>query len=515
MTYQTELQRLVGAKASMRASIIAKGVDVPESAKIEDYPDYIAQIVVGETPITPPDLSKVLDAEALANIQNIIYQGKAQEYFSLGDELLVTYGGYTMPFEVVGFEPVEVEGGNTVPALNLLAKYTFQDTSQWGASGDTKYSASTLRTNITTTYQNRFDANFVACLASTKVQTYSRDGSTDVVYDKLFAPSMAQLGVTDTAYNNASQAAVEGPAFTAYQGAANTKRTKGSIDDTLNMKVYWTRSMHPTSTSSFGAIIKTGAPGYDTYNKYITTLAACNLIGKDSGGGVDDTLWNPDAPTLEGLKYAIDNDIDVAVGTEIPDTWNGNDNPLIVAQKLDSSNNSSYGGAVGVVLIRKYVEPTSQRQDDTYVYGSSSLQTYLDTTYFENCSETAKTLISEISVPCYNRSTSKSYSITCKWFAMSQTEILSNYSSTIQGIPWQYWKNKTGLTSASSAANSGRAVTTSDGSSPTAYWVRDISSRTSGSSDVPTLIYVTSTGQVTATFSNYAGVLPACFIAKD
>lgn len=47
MNYETELQRLVTAKESMRQSIIAKGVDVPENAKIEDYPAYIAQIVAG------------------------------------------------------------------------------------------------------------------------------------------------------------------------------------------------------------------------------------------------------------------------------------------------------------------------------------------------------------------------------------------------------------------------------------------------------------------------------------
>lgn len=510
MTYQTELQRLVGAKASMRASIIAKGVDVPESAKIEDYPDYIAQIVVDETPITPPDLSKVLDAEALANIQNIIYQGKAQEYFSLGDELLVTYGGYTMPFEVVGFEPVEVEGGNTVPALNLLTKYTLQDTSQWGASDDTKYSASTLRTNITTTYQNRFDANFVACLASTKVQTYSRDGSTDVVYDKLFAPSMAQLGVTDTSYNNAQQAAVEGPAFTAYQGAANTKRTKGSIDDTLNMKVYWTRSMHPTSTSSFGAIIKTGAPGYDTYNKYITTLAACNFIGKDSGGGGDDTLWNPDAPTLEGLKYAIDNDIDVAVGTEIPDTWNGNDNPLIVAQKLDSSNNSSYGGAEGIICIRKYPEPFNQKfspsvTGDGWDYRTSTIKTLLDGEYYNNCTDELKAIISEIKIPYYVTSV---LSITCKWFLMSTYEVCATATGAgNEGIMWDYWKQKTGLTSPNSAANDGRKVLQRGSESGSVLWLR-----TRSSSNVHEIL---SSGAISNTYPNSTmGVLPACFIAK-
>lgn len=47
MSYQTELDRLVAAKESMRQSIINKGVNVPEDAKIEDYPEYILQIQGG------------------------------------------------------------------------------------------------------------------------------------------------------------------------------------------------------------------------------------------------------------------------------------------------------------------------------------------------------------------------------------------------------------------------------------------------------------------------------------
>ena len=45
MGMQTQIQRLRDAKEAMRLSIIAKGVDVPISAKIDTYPSYIAQIV--------------------------------------------------------------------------------------------------------------------------------------------------------------------------------------------------------------------------------------------------------------------------------------------------------------------------------------------------------------------------------------------------------------------------------------------------------------------------------------
>ncbi len=226
-----------------------------------------------------PDLSQVPDAEQLANLKNIVAAGVASEYLTTGQTILVPYGSYTMPFEVVGFDPVEIEGGDTVPAINLLAKYTNETDSQWGANGSTKYSASTLRSSITT-YQGKLNADFLACLAKTKVQTYSRDGSTDVVYDKLFAPSMAQLGVTDTSYNNASQAAVEGPAFTAYKGSDNAKRLKQAINATGTAQYYWTRSLYSGNSNNFGLVLTSGAPSYNSYSSSYRVVVACNFIGQ-------------------------------------------------------------------------------------------------------------------------------------------------------------------------------------------------------------------------------------------
>lgn len=271
MAYQEELQQLVGAKESMRQSIIAKGVDVPESAKIEEYPEYIAQIT-GDSSI--PDLSKVLTKDDFEIIQNIIDAGKAREKFKLGDEFLVSYGSYTMPFEVVGFEDVEVEGGETKLAINLLAKYTSETASAWAINGSTTYSASVLRARVTTTYQNKLNSDFVACLADTKTQTYSRDGTTDIVYDKLFAPSTAQLGATGDDYHEE----IEGPVFTAYQGVEDIKRAKSAVDGDGTPVLYWSRTL-----SNFDKYCHNIAPsgrfGNSADGNTLPIVVACNFIG--------------------------------------------------------------------------------------------------------------------------------------------------------------------------------------------------------------------------------------------
>ena len=189
-----------------------------------------------------PDLSQPLDETGLKQLQKIVATGKANEYLNLGDELITTYGGYTMPFEVVGFDDAELQDGSKVPAINLLSKYTTAGTSQWGSNANRAYSESILRNTIQMT-QASFEPNFVDCLANTKVQTISRTGSTDVVYDKMYAPSMAQMGVTEVAYNSAAQAAVEGPAFTWYSNSVQAKRVKSTVADAGTNVIYWTRSI--------------------------------------------------------------------------------------------------------------------------------------------------------------------------------------------------------------------------------------------------------------------------------
>lgn len=47
MSIATEIERIEGAKADLRTSIQAKGVTVPASAKIDDYPDYVDAIQQG------------------------------------------------------------------------------------------------------------------------------------------------------------------------------------------------------------------------------------------------------------------------------------------------------------------------------------------------------------------------------------------------------------------------------------------------------------------------------------
>lgn len=490
-----------------------------------------------------------------------IDDGSIQEHCALNDAINVSYGSYTMTFEVTGFEPILCQVDEeevTRPALNLLFQYTTENTSAWGNSGSTKYSASALRAFITSATQDKLDPEFIRHLAFTKVQTYSRDGTTDVVYDRLFAPSMAQLGVTDTSYNNASQAAVEGPAFAAYQGSDNAKRLKQAINATGTAQNYWTRSLFSGGSNYFGCVQTSGAPYGSSYGSTSRVVVACNFIGnksepdpatdvdnilvpynstakkpskilvpynalaksaikcyaskdgeaklvfeKNTGGGYD-----PENPTLEGLKAAVDaGDYEAfPVGTKIADVWDDESNPLIVSQYLDSTNNEAYGGAEGVICVREYVSPTAPFTfGDTTNYDSSSVKEYLDTVYLDKCSSSLKNVISEIKVPWWNGSSM--LSLASKFFLMGVGEVCGDYTS--EGIIWDYWKQVTGFSTPSTAANEGRTPRSSSGAVQY-VWLRSRSS----SSYVRAIAYNGSI--ISAVPSNTSvGILPACFIAKS
>ena len=222
--------------------------------------------------------------------------------------------------------------------------------------------------------------------------------------------------------------------------------------------------------------------------------------------------------SLEGFKEALENGTASEIfpaGTEFPDLWNNQENPLIVAQYLDSSNNSSYGGAEGVILVRKYVEPTSQLfSSTTSDYSESSIKNLLDTTYYNNCSSTLKSLISDINIPYYNGSSMTS--VPSKWFLMSAYEVCSQneYGTTgYEGIMWDYWKQKTGLSAPAAVATSNNGRIMYDRSSTAQnVWLR---SRFYSQFNNTFICYVFTNGSVNDSTRGLArSVLPACFIAN-
>lgn len=241
----------------------------------------------------------------------------------------------------------------------------------------------------------------------------------------------------------------------------------------------------------------------DEYYKYIDQLG---LKPNPSGDG-----------TLADLKLALSTDNPAEyypVGTELEDTYDGHSNPLIVAQYLDNTNNEKYGGAEGVILIRKCVEPTSQRYGSTNSYITSDVRAFLNTTYYENSSNELKSVISEI------KALFGTESFTARWFLMAAVEVGINYTPQ-EGIFWKYWQQRTGSSNLQNNydnMSTTRRVVGINGAGAAALLRTSTGTKGTGSSRKECIAGINSNGgtanAINCTSTDY-GVLPACFIAKS
>ena len=252
-----------------------------------------------------------------------------------------------------------------------------------------------------------------------------------------------------------------------------------------------------------------GGSTYFGYGERVPTVPAIFIKSDNTPSKYDSTLV--------GLKEALDAgeaETYFPVGTELPDTWNNEENPLIVAQYLDSSNNTAYGGAEGALLVRKFVEPTNQ-WDKSYGanYPTSSMRTYLNSSYQDSCSAELKGLISPITIKWHSGNGTIDVPDNY-WFLLSAYEVCCKgdmYESQYEGIMLDYWKERTGLTEPDTAFvnNAGRVMTNRNGD-PLATWLR---STPRANYNYP--YYIATNGAVSdANPINNYGVLPVCFLPK-
>lgn len=75
------------------------------------------------------------DEMSFTDIQKVVKDGNAAKFFSIGDQIVTTWSdgttSYECPFDVVAFRDVELENGNTVPAMLLQMHWCTKDSIQF------------------------------------------------------------------------------------------------------------------------------------------------------------------------------------------------------------------------------------------------------------------------------------------------------------------------------------------------------------------------------------------------
>lgn len=211
----------------------------------------------------------------------------------------------------------------------------------------------------------------------------------------------------------------------------------------------------------------------------------------------------PNGVTLTQFKTALDNGTAATtypVGTQIDDTTNGSYDPLIVAH-YGKGYGTDHNGAY---LFRKYIYPVEKAWGDVGTYENSTINTWLNGDYFNSCSADIKAMAKQIHVPVVN-----GY-VPAKIFLMSGVETMSLSGSADAGMVWDYWKEKTGLTSPSTVANTGRVMSAGEltNGHGEAWWLRTIDVTNGGAAQI------TGDGscRLTPLTANPMGVVPALFI---
>lgn len=231
------------------------------------------------------------------------------------------------------------------------------------------------------------------------------------------------------------------------------------------------------------------------------------LTAEWSCSGID-----PDNPTFRMVKAALKYDNPASllpIGTVIPDTYDGNDNPMIIGTYQTMEIDGEQKRVCG--LLRTYPEPLSQKFDSTRgmsSYASSEILAFLQSTYLDNCSQELKDAITQVNVQWWNGSSL--VSVPGFWHLFSGIEMYMTVNPG-EGQVWEYWKNVTGLSEPYDNVTMSRAVMSRTGVAQD-IWLRTLSPYGSQ--------YACTSGiygrlEAFAYTDQNEAVYPFCFIVQD
>lgn len=210
--------------------------------------------------------------------------------------------------------------------------------------------------------------------------------------------------------------------------------TYTGVTDGFTLKGYYDGGVYDSSHMplmiGYSKIATTTTRGYLTANPaYIDTSK------------VDPTVIGG---TLTELKAAVADGTAkdrFPIGTIIADTFGeSSEAPLIVGHYLDETNNTNYGGAEGVFVFRRYCEPLKQTFGDKPTYDTSDIRTYLQNDYLNACSDSLKSVISDITLQWGGYNAKPTGTVTDKVFLMSIRELgYTPTDTTSAGELWDFW----------------------------------------------------------------------------
>ena len=214
--------------------------------------------------------SEKLDPSTWKGIQNIVRKGKATDFFSVGDELISSYDGREIIWQVIGIDVDTPSDSNFTHSMTIQTKDVIENRA-WHSSYDNRYINSDIRAYLNSSFLSKLDPELSAVIGQVNKKVAVRDaiGGQDSFSDKVFLLSRKEVDLGDEGVTTGEFV------YPFYSGKGNANRIK-YLDGSA--RTWWLRSPFVGNDFSVNIVNTNGAVGsYESYRTYGVS-PACVII---------------------------------------------------------------------------------------------------------------------------------------------------------------------------------------------------------------------------------------------
>lgn len=362
MTIATNLQRIIDAKAAIKAAIAEKGVEVPDAEKLDTYYSYIDQIGGGGGGYDP-------DNPTVDGLKNALNAGDFSA-FPANSVIPDTYNGQAFNWIVGHYGTATMADGSTKEGVYLFADHIVQRLSLSSGS-DQYYNNSRVNTWLNDTFLTNCSDTMQSIVGEIQLPVYTDT----TVNAKMWSMSIAEVMGQDPAASTGGGVPWDAWKDRTHLSSPSTSSNSGRVMKESNGSAYywWLRSYsNPTTAWCVNA---NGSISTSTLGNPGGILPAC-FIAKDTSEGYD-----PSNPTLEALKAALDaGDYEAfPANTLIPDKYGETDINWVVGH-YGTATMADGSTKEGVYLFKDKALNTQQTFGSSSYYDESTINTYLNDT---------------------------------------------------------------------------------------------------------------------------------------
>ncbi len=191
---------------------------------------------------------RIIDVSSWGNVQQIVRSGWANDYFKTGDQLVSSYDGGTIVWEVIGIDVDTPSDSSFTHSMTIQTKDCIEN-GVWDSGDNNRYINSDIRAYLNGSFLSKLDPELSVVIGQVnkKVAVRNSIGGQDNFSDKVFLLSRKEVDLGDEGTNTGEFV------YPFYNGKGNANRIK-TLDG--SPRSWWLRSPS-VSTSSIVRYVNT------------------------------------------------------------------------------------------------------------------------------------------------------------------------------------------------------------------------------------------------------------------